>query len=95
LREDGFPLVRGSAKGLCCADERKWAGAIAREHGRNETIGCDAGCGAAFGPSGALLSELFGGIERKPLQVKLSQVRILFELLGLLLNVKIFAQTYA
>jgi hypothetical protein len=34
------------------------------------------------------LSELFGGIEGEPVQVELSGVRILFELLGFLLNVK-------
>jgi hypothetical protein len=31
------------------------------------------------------LSELFGGIEGEPVQVELSDVRILFELLGFLL----------
>jgi hypothetical protein len=32
------------------------------------------------------LSELFGGIEGKPVQVELPEMRILFELLGFLLN---------
>ncbi len=38
------------------------------------------------GVSGAVLSELFGEIEGEPVQVELSGVRILFELLGFLLR---------
>jgi hypothetical protein len=38
--------------------------------------------------SGAVLPELFGGIERKPVQAELSNVRVLFELLGFLLSVQ-------
>jgi hypothetical protein len=41
--------------------------------------------------AGALLPELFGGIEREPVQVELSALRVLFELL--LLSVKCFAST--
>jgi lipoyl-dependent peroxiredoxin len=36
--------------------------------------------------SGALLSELLGGVEGEPVQVELSRVRVLFELLGFLLS---------
>src|ERR1700683_1367532 len=89
--EDGFPLVRNSGRGLCCAHERKWAGVFTKGRRRNEIVRRHAGSGAAFGASGALLSELFGGIEREPLQVELSQVWFLFELLGFLLSVKTFA----
>jgi hypothetical protein len=38
------------------------------------------------GTSGALLSELFGGIEGEPVQVELSEVRFLSEELGFLLS---------
>jgi hypothetical protein len=47
--------------------------------------------GGGAGQSGALLSELFGGVEGEPVQVELSEVRILFELLGFLLKVKNFS----
>ena len=80
--------MRDSRRGLCCAHERKWAGIIARE--RNET-GCRTGSRAAFGASRALLPELFGGIEREPVQVELFHVRVLFELLRFLLSMKILA----
>jgi hypothetical protein len=81
----GFHLCANVREVYVLADERKRAGTIAWEHGRGET-GCGARGRAAFGPAGALLSELFGGIEREPVQVKLSQVRILFELLRFLLK---------
>lgn len=73
------------------ADERKRTGFFARQRGRNET-GLQSWDRAAFRASGAFLSKLFRGIEREPLQVELSHVRILFELLGFLLSVKILAQ---
>jgi hypothetical protein len=41
------------------------------------------------GASGAILSELLGGIAGEPVQVELSEVRILFELLGFLLKRKL------
>jgi hypothetical protein len=37
------------------------------------------------------LPELLGGIEREPVQAELSEVRVLFELLGFLLSVKSFS----
>jgi hypothetical protein len=37
------------------------------------------------------LSELFGGIEGEPVQVELSGVRVLFELLGFLLSLPLSA----
>ena len=36
------------------------------------------------------MSELFGGIEREPVQAELRGLRVLLELLGLLLTVKSF-----
>jgi hypothetical protein len=66
---------------VCCADEREQARAGWGKSRRSEAGGSGTRCGA----SGAFLSELFGGIERAPMQVELSGVRILFELLGFLL----------
>jgi hypothetical protein len=39
-----------------------------------------------YGPCGAFLPKLPGGIAREPVQVELSGVRVLFELLGFLLS---------
>ena len=72
------------------ADERKRTAIFARRRGRNET-GSNARDGEAFGASGTLLSELLHGIEREPVQVELSRVRFLLELLRFLLSVKFFA----
>jgi len=69
---------------VCCADEGERAGAGWRRAG-----GTDAD-GAWAGASGAVLPELFHGIERQPVQAGLPAVRILFKLLGFLLSVKSF-----
>jgi hypothetical protein len=82
--EDGFPLVRG-CRWACCADDGKRTGVTGRKP-RHETSGCGSGGGAEFGASGALLSELFSGIGGEPVQVEMSGVRVLFELLGFLLG---------
>jgi hypothetical protein len=71
---------------LCCADESKRAGVGGRKPGRSEPRGYGADDGARVAASAALLSKLFGGIEGEPLQVELSEVRILFKLLGFLLK---------
>ena len=39
--------------------------------------------------AGAILSELFGGVERAPVQIELRAVRILFELFGFLLKLRV------
>jgi hypothetical protein len=80
-----FHLCANMREVYVLADERKRAGTFARQRGRNETDS-RARDRAAFRASGALLSELFGGIEREPVQVELSQVRFLFELLRFLLK---------
>jgi hypothetical protein len=72
------------------ADERKRAGIFSRKRGGDQ-LGSRARNTGAFRASRALLPELFGRIKREPLQVELPQVRVLFELLGFLLSVKIFA----
>jgi hypothetical protein len=81
----GFHLCANVREVYVLADERRRTGIFARQHGRNET-GSRAWDRAAFRASGAILSELFGGIERESLQVELSQVRVLFELLRFLLK---------
>jgi hypothetical protein len=66
---------------LSCADEREWTAA---EFGKSGPAG---GCRrTADWASGAVLSELLGGVEGAALQVELSGVRILFELLRFLLS---------
>ena len=83
--EDGSLLVRRPAWGVCCADGR-WRARAGRQAG-----GTGAGGGgenrAEDGASGAVLSELFGGVKGEPVQTGLSAVRILFKLLGFLLTV--------
>jgi len=81
----GFHLCANVREVYVLADERKRAATFARERGRNET-GSRARDRAVFRASGALLSELLSGIERESLQVELSQVRVLFELLRFLLK---------
>ena len=68
---------------LCCADELERA-AGGRQSNRSET----GRNWARDEVSGPVLSELFGGTEGEPVQVELSGVRILFELLGFLLSVQ-------
>ena len=77
--------------GLCCADGRTEAGTGGGKLGRSEALECGTGGGAATGASGAFLPELFVGIKREPVQVELSALRVLSELLGFLLSVKSFA----
>ena len=67
---------------VCCANEPEGNRFERRKSSRNETAGCEARASRAF------LSELLYGIEGEPVQIDLSRVRILFELLGFLLNVK-------
>src|SRR5258706_11140783 len=67
---------------VCCADEGERAGAGWRRAGGTDADGA--------GASGAVLPELFRGIERQPVQAGLPAVRILFKLLGFLLSVKSF-----
>ncbi len=83
--EDGSPLVRKPAWGYVA---RMGAGGQEQAEGRR---GTGAGGGgenrAEDGASGAVLSELFGGVKGEPVQTGLSAVRILFKLLGFLLTV--------
>jgi hypothetical protein len=81
--EDGFPLVRGGRAAVCSADELERAGTRRGESSGGET--CGNWGGTRCGPSGAVLSQLFDRIEGERVQVKLSAVRVLFELLGFLL----------
>jgi len=68
--------------GLCCADELGRAGGGDGKSSRR----AGGGGGPAGGISGAVLSELFNAVEGEPVQVELSGVRVLFELLGFLLR---------
>lgn len=81
--EAGFPLVCRGRLAVCCADEQR--GGTRRSKSNRCETGGDGG-GARCGISGAILSELFGRTEGERVQVELSAVRILFELLGFLLN---------
>ena len=81
--EAGFSLVCRGRLAVCCADEQR-GGTRRSKSNRSETGG--NGGGTWCGTSGAVLSELFGRIEGEQLQVELSAVRVLFELLGFLLN---------
>jgi hypothetical protein len=62
---------------VCCADERRATRTRAWSFGE--------GAGQSGIASRAILSKLFGGIEGKSVQVELSGVWILFELLRFLL----------
>ena len=64
------------------------AGTGGRKPDRSEASGRGAAARAATGASGALLSKLFDGIEGEPVQVELSEVRVLPELLGFLLRAR-------
>ena len=81
LEVSRFPTCAPARVELCCADERERAGA-----GFGESGPAGGGRRTAGGASGAVLSELLGGTERAALQVELSGVRVLFELLGFLLS---------
>ena len=77
-----FPTCVRGRVAVCCADERERARTGRRKSNRGET----GGNGARGGTSGAVLSKLFRGVEREPVQVELCAVRLLFELLGFLLR---------
>src|SRR5271168_1362352 len=71
---------------VCCADGLRRAGTGRGKSNGSETCGNE--CGVRCGTSGAVLSELFDGIERERVQVEVPVVRVLLELLGFLLRVK-------
>jgi hypothetical protein len=76
MGEDEFLLVRRSAVRVSCADDRERA----RAGGGGSIWGERGEGGATNEASGAILSELFGGVEGEPVQDELSGVRILLEL---------------